>query len=220
MQKTEKFFIFSWKELTVLGLLFLISVGFFFTLGLHYGKKLRPEQAVTEGTVPKLEESPENVPAKEALDEAAQHTEGATQDTIKSATQEELDKSGLKVDEPKAVDLPSEKTVGKKAIEKNVEEKAAPSSEATEADEEATVIHSGKYAIQLGSYPSKKEAQLKIKSLVKRNLHPEVRTAEVGGQTRYRVVLAGFKTHGAADQRGKELHAKHKIENFVVIKSE
>jgi cell division septation protein DedD len=208
MQKTEKFFIFSWKELTVIALLILISIGFFFTLGLHYGKKLHPEMAtaaVTENAS-KLEESPETLPPRETLEEGSQHSASATEDAIKSTTEEEVGKAELKVDSPKPVDLPSEKKGEKKAEE--------PKAEASEAAPD------NKFGIQLGSYPAKKEAQLKVKALMKRGLHPDIRTAVVAGQTRYRVVLAGFKTHSLADQKAKDLKAKRKIENFVVIKTE
>ena len=204
MQKSEKFFIFSWKELVVIGLLILTSVGFFFTLGLHYGKKLHPDLAVTEAPSTKLEESPDVLPAKETLDQGSQHAEPAAQDAIRTATQEAIAHSNLKVEQPKPVELPKEK---------------AEKSE-TEARETPTPKPLAKFSVQLGSYPSKKEAQLKIGVLNKRGLKPEIRTAEVNGQTRYRVVLPGFKTKQIADAHGRELKAKRKIENFVTIKSE
>ncbi len=207
MQKTEKFFIFSWKELTVIGLLFIISVGFFFTLGLHYGKKLVTEGAPVE-EASKLEESPETLPPRETLEEGSNHANPATQDTIKSATIEQVGESDLKVDAPKPVDLPTEKTVEAKHEQ--------PAAEHEDSKPEA--VSDSKYAVQLGSYPSKKEAQLKIKSLVKRGLQPDVRTAVVAGATRYRVVLNGFKSKSAADARAKDLKKSRKIESYVVIK--
>ncbi|MBC7397966.1 MAG: hypothetical protein H7333_11030, partial [Bdellovibrionales bacterium] len=97
MQKSEKFFIFSWKELVVIGLLILTSVGFFFTLGLHYGKKLHSEVPLAETPSSKLEESPDAVPAKETLDQGTQHAEPAAQDAIKTATQDAIAQSNLKV---------------------------------------------------------------------------------------------------------------------------
>ena len=225
MQKTEKFFIFSWKELVVIGLMVVISLGFFFTLGLHYGKKLHPGEAPKE-VAGKLEESPEAVPSKDTLDEGAQHSEAGTQDTLKAATQEELAAGALKVNEPKPVDLPTEKvhpaTPEAKATKEPATKEATKEAAKEEATEESEPVSAsaGKFAIQLGSYPSKKDAQVKIKALVKRGLHPDIRTAVVNNQTRYRVILPGFKTKASADQRGKELHTKRKIENFIVIKSE
>ncbi len=221
MQKSEKFFIFSWKELTVIVLLVIISLGFFFTLGLHYGKKIHPqsETAETQEAAPKVTEGPETLPTEEALDEASQHAAATAQETIKAATQEELDQSGLKVDRPKAVDLPKEKTVGKSApyeVAKKAEKAAEKSEE--EAAPAATPV--GRFAIQLGSYATQKEATAKISIYQKRGLHTETRTAVVNGQTRYRVVVPGFKTKALADQKGKELHGKKKVENFIVIKSE
>jgi len=211
MQKTEKFFIFSWKELTVIGLLFLISLGFFFTLGLHYGKKLNPKIAATEPAA-KLKESPEVVPPHEDLDAASRHAEAVAQDSIQAATQDEVKDSGLKVDDPKPVDLPTE-TVGEKAADH------PEPAHTTEPAAESTAESTAEYAIQLGSYPSKKDAQLKIKSLKKRGLHPSTMTAVVQGITRYRVILPDFKTFATANQKAKELRQKRKIENYVVIKA-
>ena len=192
----------------VIGLLVLTSIGFFFTLGLHYGKKLHAETSIAETPSAKLEESPETVPAKETLDQGTQHAEPAAQDALKTATQEAITQSNLKVEQVKPVELPKEKAVPVKA-ESNAEAESAPAARPV-----------GKFSVQLGSYPSRKEAQLKIGVLNKRGLKPEIRTAEVNGETRYRVVLPGFKTKQMADARGRELKTKRKIENFVTIKSE
>jgi len=200
MQKAEKFFIFSWKELTVIGLLFLISLGFFFTLGLHYGKKLNPKIAATEPAA-KLKESPEVVPSHEDLDAASRHSEAVAQDSIQAATQDEVKDSGLKVNDPKPVDLPTETVAEKETAASGVASAAV-------------------YAIQLGSYPSKKDAQVKIKNLSKHGLHPSIMTAVVQGITRYRVILPDFKTFASANQKAKELRQKRKIENYVVIKAD
>ncbi len=208
MQKTEKFFIFSWKEITVIALLFVITIGFFFTLGLHYGKNLHLMTPPSE-VAGKLEESPEALPSKDTLEQASQHAMVATQEVIKKTTDEEVGKSGVKVDIAKPVDLPKEK----------IEETPAAVAEDT-AEKPVQKKTESHFAIQLGSYPSKPEAQAKIKVLIKRGLRPEIRTAVVNGQTRFRVVLVGFKEKQVADQKGKELRTKRKIENFIVIKSE
>jgi cell division protein FtsN len=205
MQKSEKFFIFSWKELLVISLLVLTLVGFFFTLGLHYGKNLHPGMETVETASAKLEESPENLPPKETIDKGSQNTEPAAQDALKTATEAAVAEANLKVNQAKPVDLPKGKTE---------EPKAAV------ANSEGPAESSGKFAVQLGSYTSKKEAQQKIVVFGKRGLKPEIRTAEVNHETRYRVVLAGFRTKALADMRGKELKMKRKIENFVVIKGE
>jgi cell division protein FtsN len=201
MQKSEKFFIFSWKELLVIALLILTIVGFFFTLGLHYGKKLHAEVPVTEAPAAKLEESPEAVPPKDTLDKGSQNADQASQDAIKTATEEAVANTGLKMDQPKPVDLP------KDLPKEKVEPKA----------EEVTTPH---YGVQLGSYTSQKEAKQKVKIFLKRGMKPEIRTAEVNGETRFRVVLPGFKNRASAEMRGKELKSRRKIESFVVIRAD
>jgi len=202
MQKSEKFFIFSWKELVVIGLLVLTIVGFFFTLGLHYGKKLHPPTQETAIPAAKLEESPEAVPPKEELDKGSQNTEQASADAIKTATEQAVSESNLKVDQPKPVDLPKDKIEPENEVAKPM------------------VSDAPHFAVQLGSYLSQKEAQQKIKSFEKRGIKPEVSVAQVNGETRYRVVIPGFKTRALADLRGKDLKMKRKIESFIVIKGD
>jgi cell division protein FtsN len=205
MEKTEKFFIFTWKELIVIVLLVLTLVGFFFTLGLHYGKKIgvAPEHAHVSEDAEKLEESPETLPPRETLEVGSQHEKPVSAETIKEATKEEVDHTGVKIDQPKAVALPSEKVQTKAEVkhEEVAEEKPAST-----------------FSVQLGSYTSKKEAQQKVKVFFKKGLETDIQTAEVNHQTRYRVVIPGFKTKASADSRGKELKHKHKIDSYIVIK--
>ena len=226
MQKSEKFFIFSWKELLVIFLLVLTVVGFFFTLGLHYGKNIHPEVPSGELPVAKLEESPETLPTKEVLDKGVQATEPAVQEAIKAATETAVTESNIKVAEPKPVELPKEvgheaSKVSKPEVTPKASTNKAPIKVSTKASTPKNELENeAKYSVQLGSYTSKEEAHQKIAVLAKRGLKAEVRVAEVNHTTRYRVVLPGFKSRVNADLKGKELKAKRKIESFIVIKSE
>ena len=193
MEKTEKFFIFTWKVLTL--------VGFFFTLGLHYGKKISvpAKHAQIDNEGDKVEEGPELLPSRENLELGSQHEKTVSSDTLKEATKEEVAQTGVKLDQTKAVALPVEKAEPK--VEVKAEAKVATS-----------------FSIQLGSYITKKEAQQKVKAFSKKGVETEIHIAEVNHQTRYRIVISGFKSKASADQRGKELKHKHKIENYIVIK--
>lgn len=213
----------------MIALLVLTIVGFFFTLGLHYGKKIHPENVATETPAGKLEESPDAVPAKEDLAKGAQNAEPAAQDAIQSATEAAVADSKLKVDAPRPVDLPQE-TKPVKEVPK-VAKKAATKESPKELTDEAQVEKPGlvttiaeskepHFAVQLGSYTSKKEALQKVGIFSKRGIKTEIRTADVNGETRYRIVIPGFKTKGSADLRGKSLRITRKIENFVTIKTE
>ena len=141
-------------------------------------------------------ESPESLPARESLEAGSQHEKTVSSDTIKEVTKTEVAQAGVKIDQPKAVELPKDKEEPKK--------------------EEVKVIAA--FSIQLGSYTSKKEAQQKVRAFSKKGVETEIQTAEVNEQTRYRVVIRGFKSKANADQRGKELKHKHKIDNYIVIK--
>jgi cell division protein FtsN len=234
MQKSEKFFIFSWKEILVLALVAITAIGFFFTLGLHYGKKLTSEFKPVETHVATLEQSPEAAPPRDTLEQGAHKAESEAGDAVHEATLKGLEENGMKVEHPKPVDLPDQKTVGKGAHEAKgeshdeaqVETKhESPKAEAEQiATKEEASSEDGdalpRFAIQLGSYPSSKEAQKKVSVFNKRGIKTEVRTAVVNGETRYRVVLPGFKSRKLAETKGKELKTSRKVENFVVIKSE
>ena len=216
MQKTEKFFIFSWRELLVLFLVAATAMVFVFTLGLHYGKKVAGEGKPVESAVASLDSSPEAAPPKETLEQGAQHAESASHEAIQEATAKAIEENHLKVNEPKPVELPAEKGATHapaKAVEKAAEK--APEKQA-EKPAEAQI----RYAVQLGSYPSAKEAQKKMAVYSKRGFKSEMRTAVVNSETRYRVVVPGFKTLKQADARGKELKSARKIESFVIIKTE
>ncbi len=214
MQKSEKFYIFSWKEILVLGLVALTAIGFFFTLGLHYGKKMNLDSKESESAVAKLESSPESVPPKEALEQGSHHVEGTAAEAIHEATQDEMEAAKLKVDHPKPVDLPEQKSAQK--------ESAPSGREVTDVSEDAADAAApiGKFALQLGSYPTSKDAQKRISQYLKRGIKTEMRTALVNSETRYRVVIPGFQSLKQADRRGKELQDARKVESFVVIKSE
>jgi cell division protein FtsN len=244
MQKGEKFFIFSWKELLVIGLLVITGLGFFFTLGLHYGKNLKTIAVASGSPEVKMEESPEILPSSQTLDQGTQHAESAAQEAIKAATDQAMKESDLKVQNPKPLDLPGSHAKTEepaKAEAHSKTEEHAKASDHAKGDDHAKVepvaTHEAvkeeveepakvepkvesRFAIQLGSYPGKDLAQKKVALFSKRGLKTEVRMAIVNGENRYRVVLPGFKTKKAADAKGHELHQKRKVESWVVIKTE
>ena len=222
MQKSEKFFIFSWRELFVLGLLVVTALGFCFTLGLHYGKQIRTDEPVAEAPAPKVEGAHESPPPRAVLDQGAQYVDQAAKEAIEGATEKAAAESGIKLDHPKPVELPSEKTV-RPPLALPAAATHAPVAQHEEEEEEEVVEKEAPpaeiYAVQLGSYPNMQAARKKTSLFTKRGLKTEIRTAKVNGETRYRVVLSGFKSRKAAEAKGKELVSKRKIESFVVISS-
>jgi cell division protein FtsN len=230
MQKSEKFFIFSWKELLVLALVSITAMGFFFTLGLHYGKQLHTEVKGGETAIATLEGSSEVLPPKDTLEAGAHHVQDAAANAIQGATEKAIEDHGLKADHPKPVDLPEHKIgtapgVKPAADGGRVQEQPKVELEHSKAGDHEPDLAAGpetppSFAIQLGSYPNAKEAHKRIAVFAKRGLKTEVRTAMVGGETRFRVVMPGFASKKLAEQKGREMKSARKIENFVVIKSE
>lgn len=198
--RSEKFFIFTWKEITVISLMTIISLGFFFTLGLHYGKKIHGGEA-PEAPESKLDTSPDIIPAKETLEEAARHALVATEETITQATQDQVKKSKLKIETVRQVNLPS--NVKKPKAESDLAPKPSKSE--------------GKYLIQVGSFPSLSDAKTRVTILKKRGIEAKVKSVRIGGNTRYRVVVSGYDTVKAATAQASEWKRAKKIEAFVVI---
>lgn len=196
IQKSEKFFIFSWREITVLGLLAIIASGFFFTLGMHYGKKLTPKE-MKEMNEAHLDSKPENVPDKTLLEDASRHAQVVTEKALSDATREEVKNAHLKMDVPKAVDLPKK----------------------TKA-ESVGAVGSGRYAIQVGSYPTLHDAQARKLVLEQRGIAAAIRSVRVSGKMRYRVVVLGFETLSGAETQGEAWKTAKKIDAYVVIKAE
>ncbi len=226
MQKSEKFFIFSWKELFVLGLLVVTALGFCVALGLHYGKQIRGDEQGGETPAAKVEGAHEATPSRAVLDQGAQYVDQATQAAIDGATEKAAAESGIKLDHPKPVELPAEKSVHPPMSLPTAvthppvsEDEEEEEKEVAEKGAEKPAAPAETFAVQLGSYPTPQAARKKMGVFTKRGLKTEVRTAKVNGETRYRVVLSGFKSRKAAEAKGKELVSKRKIESFVVISS-
>jgi cell division protein FtsN len=217
MQKSEKFFIFSWKELLVLILVAITAIGFFFTLGLHYGKKLGEEFKPVEPHVATLEQSPEAAPPRDALEQGGHRSGAEAEKTVQEATLKGLEENQMKVDHPRPLDLPGTRET-KEAPEKKEEKQAEKQTEEPPGAAAPVIEEARTFGIQLGSYPSAKEARKRVALFGKRGLKTEIRTANVAGETRYRVVLPGFKSWKAAESRAKELQGARKVESFVVIR--
>ena len=197
--------------MTVLFLLAVFVAFFAFTLGVHFGKRLTPDPAesastdeATEGTDhAAVEEGKEKLPEKAQLTEASKDAPVAGDDSVAKALQDEVAKTGLKLEKPIQTELPSDQA------------------ESTDAAEEAASGRpSGKFTLQVAAFPTESEAQRQLKAITQKEENEQafLSKAEVNSQTWFRVYVGGYATKNDADSKGKRLVAKKVISTFVVAK--
>ena len=211
MEQKQRFFIYGRKEMGVLVLLGLLVAVFAFTLGVHLGKRVIPKSAsapvADASTLPTL---PDNVPNQQELSEEAKNTGQRADEALGQALHEEVLKTGIKLDQGKPMELPKELAKEKAREEKAPEPRPARSSVAAPI---------GKYTLQIGSFPSLREAQQSVQSLPEHGLKPYIRSAEIKGKGKWFRVFAGsYATRLEAETAGEQLKAERTINSFVISK--
>lgn len=212
MDPKPRLFIFERKEVTVLFLLAVFVAIFAFTLGVHFGKQLTPEEAqapveaalddTSEPT--SVGEGTEKLPEKEALSEAAKNAPAAGDDSVAKALQDEVAKTGIKLDKPIQTDLPTE------VPSSNEEDKSARAESGGRPD--------GKFTLQVAAFPSESEAKRRLREILKREESGFIGKAEVKNKTWYRVYVGGFLSKVEAERQGSRLVSRKVIDGFVVSK--
>jgi cell division protein FtsN len=208
--KKARFFIYDRREVSILVLLAVMVAVFAFTLGVHLGKragtKVQPNLAMGTDAEHKSEIAPalEATPTDEEIQARIRTQPPAAADLLAQATQEEVKRTGIKLDSPRQVSLPSSVEAGSKS---------ADSPESPEPNASMK-----KYAIQIGSYPSLILAQLRVHELEGEGLKPVViRKADVKGLgTRFRVMVGEFRTRQGAEKAGEIYRSEKKFDTFII----
>ena len=229
-----------------MGVLILLGVMvaiFAFTLGVHLGKRVNPKPVSVHTDAPDAETAqtlPDKVPDKHDITEQAKGVESAADESLGQALHEEVIKTGIKLDQPRQIELPKNSRSAKGPSEpppSHVREAAPESSASHEshdetlaeaehaADESATesaepaASAGGQFAVQVGSYPSQREAQHYANTLKAKHLATSIQSAEVKGKGKwYRVFAGRFATRAEAESAGDTYKAKHLIDSFVIAK--
>lgn len=205
MEPKHRFFIYDRKEMIVLSLLGVFVALFAFTLGIHLGKRLIPAHSGSGSAVEAVSGAPDAIPGRQELVDASKDLQEQVDDSLSRSLHEEVVKTGIKLDQPRAVKLP--------------ENAKTTEAGATQAVGDA-VSMTGAYALQIGSFPSLDEARDRIRALEQKGLKPSLKIADLEGKgVWYRVVLSGFASKDAAEKAG-QMHRNNKtIRSFVVIKA-
>jgi septal ring-binding cell division protein DamX len=246
MEQKQRFFIYGRKEMGVLVLLGLLVAIFAFTLGVHLGKRVTPKAGggpVAETSA--LPTLPDKVPNQQEIGEESKNTGQRADEALGQALHEEVLKTGIKLDQGKTMDLPKE-SKGEKADKSDKPVKAGePTSanaskdeksgrdlkvrldetEDSAAEENRSAHHGstaavvGKYTLQIGSYPSLREAQQSISELPEKGLKPFIKSADIKGKGKWYRVFAGvYGTRQEAETAGVRMKAERTINSFVVSK--
>jgi cell division septation protein DedD len=227
MEQKQRFFIYDRKELWVLLLLGVMVSVFAFTLGVHLGKRIGPGTA----PAPVQEAAPvattdDQIPNRQELAEQGKNAKETADESLSQAVHEEVGRTGIKLEQPRQVDLPEEtRSAGAGKAPAAKPKRAKPVELPHEALMEIAAARrpapDGKFTLQIGSFPALDEARDQSEAIEALGLKPFLRPAEVRGKgLYYRVFLGGYPNRDAAEKAGQRFVAQHVVESFVVANLE
>lgn len=237
MDQKRRLFIYDRKEV---GVLILLGVGvalFAFTLGVHLGKQVVPMAVETAGEVKAVDPltvAQEQSPSRTEISQEVKHVPGAVDETLDQSLRDEIAKTGLQVEKPRQVELPealrkketSSPEVGAVAHGDGEEAKEAAHQTPKQAPVKVTKVIqprnmiTSRYTLQVGSYPSLRDAEPELLKLNENGLRAEVREVEITGKGKwYRLFVGQFDTVKDADKAGKNFRKERRIADFVVVRS-
>ncbi len=230
MAKTNhRLLIYDRREMTVLILLGVMVALFAFTLGVHLAKRVGGPVHVGAHGADSLPAgtTTDKIPEPGDLTEQSKGAQNAVDDTMEQALHDEVQRSGLKLDQSRQVDLPRKaraKAEPEAAEPAHAAEAHAKAPEAHEAHTKPAAPHAeaatGKFTLQVGSHPNIQEANEQLAQLQKKGLPAFLSTAEIKGKgVWHRVFIGGYETKPAAEKAGQGFREQKLIESFVVNKN-
>ena len=222
MERKQSLLVFDRREMVLLWLIGVVLAIFAFTLGVHFGKHL-----ITGGGAARNAAEPGAVatvgdvtPTRQELAEQGKAVPEAIDDSLNRALHEEVVLTGVKLDQPRQVELPS-KTKSKMAGATTLTEKPAATAPGARPEHPAAAHSAGGFIIQVGSFPELELAKRRLQAMEEKGLKPELKTVELPGKgTWYRLFIAGFDSREAADQAGKKYRSDRRIDSYIVSKHE
>lgn len=229
----------------VLVFLGVMVAAFAFTLGVHLGKRVgvKVPSTATQDAAP-VATVPDHVPHKQEIHEQSKNAPQAVDETLNQALHDEVGRTGIKLDSPRQIQLPADPAaenipVGASANAKDEHKKTAAqgaqgshnASAGAGAGEDGEALLTrleaahrpspeGPFTLQIGSYPTVKEAKDQVDSMEALGLKPHLRAAQVKGKGKwYRVYLGGFESKEDADKAGNRYRSQHMIETYIVSKN-
>jgi len=220
MDPRRKLFIYDRKEV---GILILLGVGvalFAFTLGVHLGKQVVPKPLdlqAKEESVEVLESAKHENPDRTAIGSEVKNVPGAVSEVLDQNLRDEVAKTGLQIEKSKTLTLPKEV----KRDTQSPETGLAKNPVRPEKVQTTTTVKSGGYTLQVGSYPTLKEAEPELLKLNENGLRPVVKEVELKGKGKwYRVVVGEYANARDAESAGNSFRKENRIDAFVVIRAQ
>lgn len=210
MEKKSSFFIYDGREMGILIALGLLVALFAFTLGVHLGKKVGPKGFMERSRETKLVQTDtDKFPNRQELNEQEKGVNQALGESLNQSLHDEVARTGVKLDTPRQIYLPSAARSRAAGATTLTEEEVVPAMQRPNP--------AGRFTIQVGSYPSLGEAKDQVEALEALALTPFIRAAHVEGKGRwYRVFLEGFNSRAEAEDVGDRYVKQHMMESYVV----
>ncbi len=243
MSEKPSLYVVEKKEVVILVVLFVLVTVLSFTIGVRYGesvgKKVASEKLEAKEEV--SSESADNIGGKLGAAEeegtstssgGSGHSEGHAEghEEGKSHSSAAGEEKAATVNSP-AKEVRSEKAVTKDSIDKDSDEYLLNALKETgveppggKAPENASLPQevkkaprSGTYVIQVGSHPTRQEAESQIRKLQSKSVKADILPPFKDRQGEWhRVVISGFKTKREADREASQLKGKGAFSSFFV----
>ena len=231
MDQRRRLFIYDRKEV---GILILLGVGvalFAFTLGVHLGKQVIPKTSETIGEAKPADPllpAESQAPSRVEISGEVKNVPAAVDETLDQSLRDEIAKTGMKVDKARQVDLPgdvhkeiSAPEVGHSEVVAKSKTAKRPVEHVTEKKAEAkSASTSSRFTLQVGSFPSLREAEPELLKLTENGLRAEVREVELAGKGKwFRLFVGQFDSVKDAEKAGKSFKKERRIVEFVVVRA-
>lgn len=203
MIQPQQLFIFTRKEIFTLVTLCTVTGLFAFTLGVHFGKRINLPEGPTEARVASTVTTvADRLPSSEEFHGHSKQGDGNVDGLLSEELQQEVQKTGIHLNEPRQVDLP-----------KNT---VSPKGGAT-THSHSNLDRDAKFTLQVGSYPSVDEAAHAMHLYKKSELNPFLKEVKVKGKGKwYRVFLGEFPSQEDANTAGQKYKLQKLVPSYVV----
>lgn len=247
MEDRSRFFIYDRREVLALILLFTVVAAFAFTLGVHLGKvagsPMTQVRLQANGMTSVVETVPDKFGNRQEFQDQIKGVHQAAEEALTLALQEEVSRTGLKLESLRQVELPKSlksKDNQVEALNKHTPfqpEKPLvnpPSDESEKSRSKsdgnrdlalfslpALQRHApeGAFTLQVGSFNTVDMAKDHVIDLEAKHFKPFVRILETRtGGKRYQVYIGGFPNRGQAEKAGQRYRSEKVIDSFVIAK--
>jgi cell division protein FtsN len=218
MSEKPSLYVVEKKEVVILVVLFVLVTVLSFTMGVRYGesvgKKAMKEQVAAEEEAGGA--AADSVGGKLSSDEHAAPMPAATHE------QEAHEQKG---ESPEEVKAPSKEVVEKNSDEyllnalkeSGIEPPGGKAAADEKLPQEVKKIKSGTYVIQVGSHPTRREAESQVRQLKAKNIDAQILAPFKDRQGEWhRVVVGSFKNRREAEKEAGRLKAHKAIMSYFV----